>query len=53
MRSQYVAIMVKFQFYKYYIQLVFLETKSLIILICSSLLVKYVPWLKLECEKVG
>ena len=31
MRSRYVVIMVKFQFYRYHIQLVFLETKSLII----------------------
>ena len=31
MRSQYVVIMVKFQFYRYHIQLVFLEIKSLII----------------------
>ena len=31
MGSRYVVIMVKFQFYRYHIQLVFLETKSLII----------------------
>ena len=31
MRSRYVVIMVKIQFYRYHIQLVFLETKSLII----------------------
>ena len=31
MRSRYVVIKVKFQFYRYHIQLVFLETKSLII----------------------
>ena len=28
MRSRYVVIIVKFQFYRYHIQLVFLETKS-------------------------
>ena len=31
MRCRYVVIMVKIQFYRYYVQLLFFETKSLII----------------------